>query len=219
MMNTLTLVLLACAINTQFPESRTQLKFCFEDGEWNKQEVHPLLDFCAWEGDREWFRLEDNAIVAGSLEKSIPVNHFLCTKADFEDFDLTLEVKLEGEGANAGIQFRTKRIPNDTEVSGYQADMGEGYWGCLYDESRRNKVLAKPDEETLKKALKPNDWNTYRIRAEGPHIQLWLNGVQTVDYVEKDDGIARRGIIGLQIHAGKPSIARYRNILLHPLSK
>ena len=31
-------------------------------------------------------------------------------------------------------------------VSGYQADIGEKYWGCLYDEARRNKVLVQAPE-------------------------------------------------------------------------
>jgi hypothetical protein len=45
---------------------------------------------------------------------------------------------------NGGVQFRSQRVPNHFEVSGYQADLGEGYWGALYDESRRNKVLVMP---------------------------------------------------------------------------
>ena len=72
-----------------------------------------------------------------------------------------------GDGANAGIQFRTKRIPNHHEVTGYQADMGQGWWGALYDESRRNKVLLGPDQAKMKDIVKAGDWNDYVIRAEG----------------------------------------------------
>ena len=59
-------------------------------------------------------------------------------------------------------QFRSQRL-NDPpyEMSGYQADLGPGYWGSLYDESRRNKTLASPDSLTLAKALNPNAWNEY----------------------------------------------------------
>lgn len=175
--------------------------------------------FAGWEGNLDWFRIEDGQIVGGTLEKPIPNNEFLCTTATYGDFELTIEVKLSDiPDANAGIQFRTARIPNHHEVSGYQADMGEGWWGCLYDESRRNKVLARPDRETLKKALRPGDWNTYRIRCEGARIQLWLNGIQTVDYTETEEGIAREGVIGLQIHGGPPAEARYRNIRIRELS-
>jgi hypothetical protein len=111
---------------------------------------------------------------------------------------------LGGDTANAGVQFRTKRIPNNHEVSGYQADMGAGWWGALYDESRRNQVLIGPDQEKMKQVVKPTEWNDYVIRAEGTHIQLWINGVQTVDYVENDPSIESRGVICPQIHAGPP---------------
>lgn len=177
----------------------------------------PLFDgqtLEGWEGNLEWFKVQDGAIVAGTLEQKIPRNEFLCTKKTYGDFELRLKVKLLGEGANAGIQFRTKRIPNHHEVSGYQADMGPQYWGKLYDESRRRKILAGMDAAEVAKFLKPNEWNEYVIRCEGPRIQLWLNGVQTVDYTEKEEGIDRTGIIGLQIHSGGPSEAWYKDITL-----
>ena len=61
------------------------------------------------------------------------------------------------------------------------------------------------------------DWNEYRIRCEGKHIQLWVNGFQTVDYTEPDDAIEQTGVIGLQIHGGAPSEAWYRDIRLQRL--
>jgi hypothetical protein len=147
----------------------------------------------------------------------VPRNEFLCTTAVFTNFVLKLKCKLVGEGANAGIQFRTKRIPNHHEVSGYQADMGEpNWWGCLYDESRRNKVLAQADEK-VKKVLKRNDWNEYEIRAEGKRIQLFINGVKTVDYTETDANIDEGGVIAVQIHGGPPSEAWYKDIRMQRL--
>ncbi|MEX0585168.1 MAG: DUF1080 domain-containing protein, partial [Pirellulales bacterium] len=116
-----------------------------------------------WEGNEKIFRVEEGAIVAGSLKDKIARNEFLCTKEKYGDFELRLKFKLLGKGANAGVQFRTKRIPNHHEVSGYQADMGDGWWGSLYDESRRNKILAGPKAGTLDRVLKRDDWNEYRI--------------------------------------------------------
>jgi hypothetical protein len=170
-----------------------------------------------WEGNEKHFRIEEGAIVGGSLKAPIPNNEFLCTEKEYGDFELRLKVKLVGEGANAGIQFRTKRIPDHHEVIGYQADMGEGWWGALYDESRRNKILAAPEKETVQKILKKEDWNDYVIRAEGKRIQLWLNGTKTVDYTEADDDIAATGILGLQIHGGPPSEAWYKDIRIKVL--
>jgi hypothetical protein len=95
---------------------------------------------------------------------------------------------------------------------GYQADMGQIYWGCLYDESRRRKVLAGPDQKELASVVNFDGWNDYAIRCRGNRIQLWVNGVQTVDYVEADESIRQSGVIGLQVHSGKPVEAWYKNI-------
>ena len=73
-------------------------------------------------------------------------------------------------------------------------------------------MLASPDKEILAKALKKDDWNDYRIRAEGPRIQLWLNGIKTVDYTEQDPKIESRGMIAVQIHGGCKAIVRYKEI-------
>ena len=175
--------------------------------------------FAGWEGDLAIFRIQDGAIVGGSLERRVARNEFLCTTKTYGDFELRLKVKLlGGDGANAGIQFRTRRIPNHHEVSGYQADMGTGWWGALYDESRRKKVLTGPDQEKMKSVIKVDDWNDYVIRAEGRRIQIWVNGVQTVDYVEEDPMIETTGVIAVQIHGGPPSEAWYKDITLLDLS-
>lgn len=179
----------------------------------------PLFDgktLDGWEGNLEYFRIEQGAIVAGSLEKNIPNNEFLCTERSYGDFELRLEVKLQGEGNNAGVQFRSARIPGDHEVSGYQCDVGAAWdrpvWGGLYDESRRNKMLAEGPADRLPKWVKEGEWNELWIRAVGDDIALFVNGHPTVQYTERDAEIARSGIIGLQIHSGPPTEAWYRKI-------
>jgi hypothetical protein len=176
--------------------------------------------FEGWEGDLKIFRIEDGAIVGGSLKDKIARNEFLCTRRTYGDFELRLKVKLlGGDAANAGIQFRTTRIPNNYEVSGYQADMGIGWWGALYDESRRNKVLTGPDQAKMKDVVRNGQWNDYVIRAEGKHIRLWLNGVQTVDYIEADPKIETTGVVCPQIHGGPPSEAWYKDITIADLKR
>ncbi len=179
----------------------------------------PIFDgrsFEGWEGDvgTVW-RIEDGALVAGSLERRQEKNNFLATTKEYGDFELTLQWRLEGsEGfVNGGVQFRSRRIPDHHEVVGYQADLGAGYDGALYDESRRKKMLAQPSEELLAKARRPlGEWNDYRIRAEGPRIRIWLNGVQTVDYTETDEGIDRTGVVAVQIHGNATALVRYRDL-------
>lgn len=170
-----------------------------------------------WEGNEKVFRVVDGAIVGGSLSAKVERNEFLCTKQEYGDFDLRLKFKLLGKGANAGVQVRTKRIPRHHEVSGYQADLGDGYWGALYDESRRNKILAQPDAKIVDKALKRDDWNDYRIRCEGKRIQIWLNDQLTVDYTEKEPDIAQTGVVAVQIHGGPPSEAHYKDLTIEVL--
>lgn len=177
--------------------------------------------FTGWEGNTGTvWRVEDGALAAGSLEKNQEKNDFLATVKQFENFELTLKWKLEGTKGfvNGGVQFRSQRVPNSYEVSGFQADLGAGYDGALYDESRRNKVLARPSKDVLQKAGKPlGEWNDYHIRAEGNRIQIWLNGVQTVDYTETDASIPKTGIIALQIHGGATSLVRYKDITIEEL--
>jgi hypothetical protein len=166
-----------------------------------------------WEGDEKIFRVEDGSIVGGTLREKIPHNFFLASTKEYKNFELRLQFKvLGGDKINAGVQIRSRRIPNHHEMIGYQADLGTGYWGALYDESRRKKILVSPKMEDVLKVLKLNDWNTYRIRCEGKRIQLWINDLQTVDYTEADDGIEQAGFIALQIHGGPPAEAWYRQI-------
>jgi hypothetical protein len=175
-------------------------------------------DFTGWEGDTEKaFRIDDGCIVGGTLSAPIARNEFLSTKQSFGDFELRLKFKLLGKGANAGVQVRSQRIPDHHEMIGYQADLGDLWWGCLYDESRRNKVLARPDNKGIQAVLKRDEWNDYRIRCQGLRIQLWVNEFQTVDYTEADESLPQTGLIGLQIHGGPPSEAWYKDLVLEEL--
>jgi hypothetical protein len=165
-----------------------------------------------WEGDEKVFRVEQGAIVGGNLKQGLPDNQFICTTREFKNFKLRAKCKLIGKNANGGIQFRSQRVPKSSEMIGYQADMDAKWWGNLYEESRRNKVLAGPTPEQRKKIVLPDGWNDYEILCQGNHVQLWLNKVKTVDYTETDKGALPTGIIGLQIHAGGPSEAWYKDI-------
>jgi len=194
----------------------------------------PLFDgktLTGWEGDGKVWRVENGEIVGGSLQGN-PRNEFLTTKRTFYNFRLTLEYKLIGtEGfVNAGVQFRSLRATNPpNEMIGYQADIGQGHTGSLYDESRRKKFLAragtgvgaygvKADTE-IAELEKKGEWNKYEVRAEGPRITIFLNGKATLDYTETDPSIDDAyGLIGLQIHGNNKAEIHYRNIVLDPLN-
>jgi hypothetical protein len=182
----------------------------------------PLFDgrtLNGWEGDARVWRVVDGAIVGGSLQGNSR-NEFLVTERSYGDFVLRLEYKLVGTDGfvNGGVQVRSRRVAEPAnEVSGYQADIGMGYSGSLYDESRRNKVLVKADAEVVQRQEKPGEWNHYEIRCEGPRIVLKLNGVQTVDYTELAVAIERVGKIGLQIHGDSKAEVSFRNITIEVL--
>jgi hypothetical protein len=176
--------------------------------------------FAGWDGDtNHTWRVAEGAIVAGDLQTQIPRNEFAATTRQFTNFVLRLKFKLEGtEGfVNGGVQIRSQRVPNDSEMSGYQADIGDGWYGCVYDESRRNKVLAKPDPAAVAKAIKVGDWNTYVIRCVGPRTTLTINGVPMADYTETDATIPLYGRIGLQVHGGGKTRVSYRDLTLEEL--
>src|SRR5687767_15179196 len=155
-----------------------------------------------WEGDSKWWWVQDGAITGGSTTEKIPRNFFLATTKSYQNFDLRLKLKLTGVPntgmINSGVQIRSMRVPNNTEMSGYQVDAGDGWWGKMYDESRRNKVIAEsPNLSAVNAAVKPGDWNEFRIRAEGPRIRSWINGVPALDYTEAESNIARDGHIAI----------------------
>jgi hypothetical protein len=189
----------------------------------NQKEV-PLFDgktFNGWQGDiKTTWKIENGAIVGGSLEKTVPQNDFLCTASTYDNFILKLKVKLTGtEGfINSGIQFRSVRAKDPAnEMIGYQADWGKDYWASLYDESRRNKTIAKPDSAQVLKWIKINEWNDYEVRAEKRRIRLYINGHQTVDYTEPDANIPQSGLIGLQIHGGGKAQVAFKDIYITEL--
>lgn len=186
----------------------------------SQEQGTPLFNgnnFEGWNGDTTIFRIHNGAIVGGQLKEKIPHNFFLEHETTYADFELTLEFKLIGKQTNAGIQIRSKRIPDHHEMIGYQADLGQKYWGALYDESRRRKILQGPDLTAVKKVLKVEQWNKYRIRCKGPRIQLWINDMQTVDYTEQNPDIPLTGKIAVQIHGGPPGEAWYRNLRIRKL--
>jgi hypothetical protein len=175
-----------------------------------------------WEGDLKWWRVEDGAITGGSKTEKVPRNFFLATTKSYQNFDLRLRLKLTGAPntgmINSGVQIRSLRVPNNTEMSGYQVDAGEGWWGKLYDESRRNKVIAEPANlAAVTAAVKPGDWNDLRVRAEGPRIRSWINGVPALDYTEAEPNIAQDGKIAIQIHSGGVATVQVKDVAIEEL--
>ncbi len=170
-------------------------------------------DLTGWEGDKDLWSVADGVLIGRS--PGIKHNEFLATTRAYGDFMVSLNFRMiEGKG-NSGVQFRSIRVPN-REMSGYQADIGEGFWGCLYDESRRNKVLVPASERALK-ALNKTDWNRYTVQAMGDQITLSLGGEVSVNYHETDPSVARSGLLAVQIHAGGPMEVQFKDVMIQEL--
>ncbi len=172
-----------------------------------------------WEGDVTWWRVEAGEIRGGSLTTKVPKNFFLATEKSYQNFDLRVKLRLTGTGfVNSGIQMRSVRVPNSSEMSGYQVDYGKGWYGKIYDESRRNKVIAESkDAAAVLAAVKEGEWNEYRILAEGNRIRSWINGVPALDYLETEPNIAADGKIGIQIHSGGMAEVQAKDITIEEL--
>lgn len=140
---------------------------------------------------------------------------WLVTDRPYDDFVFEFECRHEVAG-NSGIQFRSHVV--DGVMYGYQAEFDprpEHGTGGVYEQGGRG-WLHKPDARGLA-AMKPMEWNRYRIRAVGDRIQLFVNDVPTVDF---RDTQARGGIIALQIHSGQqPMTVRWRNLRIKELSE
>ncbi len=177
--------------------------------------------FSGWDGETNHiWRIQDGYVTGGILKTGVPENQFLATQRDYTNFVLRLKFRLVGTNGfvNSGVQIRSQRVPNNTEMAGYQCDLGDpSWWGCVYDESRRNKVMAQSDMKAINAVLKRGEWNDYLIRAEGRRIRTYLNGALGADYTEQDITLPQWGKIGLQIHGGGKSEASFKEIRIEEL--
>ncbi len=162
-------------------------------------------DLTGWQGDLDLWSVEDGAIVGRT--EGIDHNSFLTSDLSVEDFRLQVEVLLVDNRGNSGIQFRS-RATDDGGVAGYQADIGPGWWGKLYEEHGRGLLWDRSGADLVR----PGEWNTYEIVAVGSSIRTYINGKQAVD-VDDSQG-ARRGILALQLHSGGATEVRFRNFRL-----
>ncbi|NDC62671.1 MAG: DUF1080 domain-containing protein [Planctomycetia bacterium] len=87
-------------------------------------------------------------------------------------------------------------------------------WPPSGEKQIRGTLIDQPQFETL---MKVDDWNDVVIRAEGNHIRHWLNGTQILDFIDEHPGALAEGVIALQLHAGAPMWAEYRDIRLKKL--
>jgi hypothetical protein len=204
-------------------------------------------DLTGWDGDPRLWSVRDGAI-RGETTAANPAkgNTFIIYKGDTAgDFELRLKYRMNAAN-NSGIQYRSRhvtdgKVANQWVVRGYQGEMRNeidlpSVSGFIYDEGgKRGRICLVGEKavwengkktvtgqtctpEQFRKAFKLDDWNEFTIVAKGNNIKQFINGVQTVDFTDKEPDLAlKEGVIALQLHAGKPMWAEFKDIRLKKL--
>jgi putative membrane-bound dehydrogenase-like protein len=167
-------------------------------------------DLTGWDGEASLWKVENGEIVGAT--PGLGRNEFLRSELVADDFRLTFMVKLVANEGNSGLQFRSAPLPHG-EVKGYQADIGAGWWGKLYEENGRGLLWDKSGESFVKNG----DWNRYEVVAIGSKLQTFINGQLCVDL--DDPKGARRGMFAFQLHSGGKTEVRFKDIRLEVLTR
>ncbi|SHF22649.1 protein of unknown function [Arenibacter palladensis] len=187
-----------------------------------KSETTDQIDLKNWkavkaENQRHW-SVVDNVVIGGDGVENIPRNTYLYSDKEYENFEFRCLFRITGDHGkgliNSGIQYRS--IIKDNKIIGYQADIGKGYWGDIYDEHRRGKLVGG-ELGTLKHILNEEGWNSYIIRCIGNKHVTYINGVKTAEYIEKDPNIPSKGVIGIQLHSGGNAKVEFKHITITEL--
>lgn len=149
------------------------------------------------------FSVQNGMIVGTSaMEK---YNSFLVTKKEYGDFVLELDVKLESNASNSGVQTRSHFDATGNEGIGkvygrqVEIDPSDRRWsGGIEDEARRDWLYTMQLNPKGQPAYKQGDWNHIKIECIGNSTKTWVNGVAAAYVV---DTIDTKGFIGLQVHA------------------
>ena len=166
------------------------------------------------------YKVVDGTIMGTTVVGS--PNSFLCSKKEYSDFELRFEVKVDDE-LNSGVQIRSISDPavKDGRVHGPQVEIeaGPAEAGYIYSEGTGRKWISP--EQPKHDHFKNGQWNKYRVLADGPRIQTWING-KPIEDLETPEVESLKGFLGLQVHSiGKkkegPFSVQWRNIRIKEL--
>lgn len=193
-------------------------------------------DLSGWKGVDGFWSVSQGAIVGQTtVDNPTKGNTFLVWQ-DGEVADFEFRCKVRFEGNNSGVQYRSDIVDSEGFVlAGYQADLhpSPNYFGMMYGEkfagrgiiaTRGQKIHIQADGEKKVLAKLPateqltdTQWNDLRIVAVGNRMIHQVNGVTTVDVTDDHPKAMRKGVLGLQLHAGPAMKVEFRNLLLRNL--
>ena len=167
---------------------------------------------------REW-RVYDGALTG---KQDRPGNGgILLTDQSFGDFELHLELKPD-YGCDGGVFLRSNESGQAYQVMLDYLDGGNV--GGIFGEGLEGLDVVQ--SEGWSEVWKEDSWNAMRIRIEGaaPHIQVWLNGAQIVDFQDTENRLPSgkaEGSIAVQVHGGsrcRPGLEhRFRGLAVREL--
>ena len=141
----------------------------------------------------------------------------LLTDKKYRNFEVSLEVNPDF-GCDGGLFLRSTEKGEAYQV---MLDYLEGgNMGGIYGEGLKglgpNAGTGKRMDREWQKYWKKGEWNQIRARMEGdvPHIQVWMNGTQIVDWTDSENrlpGGAVDGMIAVQSHMSSPDPAKKGN--------
>jgi len=205
------LIVFMIGVNSLFAQTKSETKSLFDGKTLNGwKTVNP--------NNAHFWSVIDGVITGGDGLNNVPTNTYLSSTNSYEDFEFRCLFRITGDHSkgliNSGIQYRS--TIKHGKIIGYQADIGKGYWGDIYDEHRRGP-LQKGDLTTLKHILNKEGWNSYIIRCKGNKHELYINGVKTNEYFEKDTNLPSKGVFGMQLHSGGNAKIEFKNLTLTQL--
>lgn len=155
-----------------------------------------------------FWKVSDGVLVGESDEKL--KGSMLYTEKAYQDFILEADVRWKGD-IDSGFMLRTPELQLQIGVSrSLKVDMtGSFYTGGA------EKYPVAGRAKGLEKALKPGEWNKFKIEAVGKVFKVWLNGEKITEY--EDPKYKDAGPIGLQVHPGVAMKVEFRNLVLKPL--
>ncbi|MBL8863783.1 MAG: DUF1080 domain-containing protein [Planctomycetes bacterium] len=165
-----------------------------------------------WSGGGGHFALEDGVLVGRGARLPEPV--YLVSELEARDFELEFDVWVT-RGGNSGLQYRSRVEPGAVEPVGYQADLGQIYWGSLYASDGRG-LLHEADALRWRAVVDVAGWNHVFLRVVGERHEIEVNGERLCDVC---DGRHPRGRFAWQVHHGLEMEVRVANARVRVLDE
>jgi hypothetical protein len=168
-------------------------------------------------------RADSFSVVDGAIQARGGRSHLFYTgpvaRADFKNFQFSADV-LTRPGANSGVYFHTSWQPEGWPRAGFEVQVAN-----TFPEDNKKTGSLYGVRNVYKQLMADNRWFNLQILVRGKQVQVRLDDVLVVDYVEPEESfradlnferVLHRGTFALQGH-DPSSTTLYKNIRVRPL--